>query len=142
MDVRLFPADSEASKRWPNCREVKALGEFPNNRASKDGKATYCKPCHNQRMREIAERLYGGNANFLRIRRDGIDTATFDKMITSQAGLCALCGSAPAVHLDHVHSTGAIRGVLCFSCNRGLGKFGDDPAVIRRAAEYLTRSTH
>jgi hypothetical protein len=32
-----------------------------------------------------------------------------------------------------------IRGVLCFSCNRGLGKFGDDPEIIRSAIAYLRR---
>lgn len=90
-------------------------------------------------MKEIAERLYGGNANFLRIKRYGIDTETFLRMIDDQNGKCALCLTKPAKHLDHDHVTGKIRAVLCFSCNRGLGKFGDDPIVIRNAIEYLKK---
>ncbi|MGH2812844.1 MAG: endonuclease VII domain-containing protein [Actinomycetota bacterium] len=57
----------------------------------------------------------------------------------AQQGLCALCRERPARHVDHLHETGTIRGVLCFSCNRGLGKFGDDPEVIRSAIAYLRR---
>jgi hypothetical protein len=39
--------------------------------------------------------------------------------------------------VDHDHKTGSIRGVLCHSCNRGLGAFRDSPAIIRKAADYL-----
>lgn len=67
----------------------------------------------------------------------------------NQCGACALCGKVPGedpergrnqkcLHVDHDHKTGKIRGLLCSSCNRGLGYFGDDPVVLRRAAEYLT----
>lgn len=139
MDLTLFPSDGQPSKRCPNCRMVKVLDDFPNNRATKDGKATYCKPCHNERMREISERLYGGHANFLRIRRYGIDTETFLGMISDQNGTCALCLKKPAKHLDHDHASGKIRAILCFSCNRGLGKFEDNPIVMRRAVAYLGR---
>lgn len=41
------------------------------------------------------------------------------------------------MHVDHDHATGAIRGVLCLNCNQGIGKFGDDPDLLRRAAVYL-----
>jgi allantoicase len=140
MELKLLCTDEEPpSKKCPNCGLLKSLDEFPNNRATKDGKANYCKPCHNRRMTEIKKRLYGGGANFLRIRRYGIDTAAFKQMVDEQGGLCAICLKAPAVHLDHDHLTGKIRGVLCFSCNRGLGKFGDSPLILRRAAAYVTR---
>lgn len=55
--------------------------------------------------------------------------------------LCAICKRPPATskatHLDHCHTSGVIRGVLCASCNKGLGHFRDDPALIRTAAHYL-----
>ncbi|MFI8827108.1 endonuclease VII domain-containing protein [Streptomyces sp. NPDC053431] len=61
-------------------------------------------------------------------------------MIASQRGLCAICPAAPAVHVDHCHGTGRVRGVLCFNCNSAIGKLGDDPDRIRRAVAYLEGS--
>ena len=58
-------------------------------------------------------------------------------MLAEQGGLCAICGVAPAAHVDHDHETGAVRALLCFNCNGGLGQFKDDPAVLRAAAGYV-----
>jgi len=93
-------------KRCPDCGETKPVDEFPRNRSTKDGLAAYCKPCHNQKMKEIAHRLYGGNANFLRMKRYGIDAESLKRMIEAEQGVCALCRERPARHVDHVHDTG------------------------------------
>ena len=57
--------------------------------------------------------------------------------------LCEVCGRPPngmgALHLDHCHSTGAFRGWLCNSCNLSLGAASDDPAILRKLADYLDR---
>lgn len=50
---------------------------------------------------------------------------------------CFICGSVENLHLDHDHTTGAIRGVLCRSHNMGLGQFADDVGHLRKAIEYL-----
>ncbi|MFC9285667.1 endonuclease domain-containing protein [Streptomyces sp. NPDC057052] len=64
------------------------------------------------------------------------------------SGNCSICGSFETVtragrvrrpSIDHCHRTGVVRGVLCSGCNVGLGLFGDDPARLRAAAEYLER---
>jgi Recombination endonuclease VII len=43
------------------------------------------------------------------------------------------------LHVDHDHETGAIRGLLCFSCNQVLGSFREQYALFQRAADYLDR---
>jgi hypothetical protein len=50
---------------------------------------------------------------------------------------CPICWKPDPEHVDHDHKTGKVRGILCFNCNGGLGQFRDDPAALRRAAEYL-----
>lgn len=124
-------------KRCPRCGEIKINSGFPRNRSSSDGLAAYCKPCHNRVMREIAERLYGGNRNFLMKRRYGIDVPAFEEMARAQGGRCALCRRRKAIHVDHDHETGRVRAILCFKCNSGLGKLSDDPNLVLRAVAYL-----
>ena len=60
-------------------------------------------------------------------------------MLEAQGGLCAVCRTAPAAHVDHDHGTGEVRELLCFNCNGGLDQFKDDPAVLRAAADYVER---
>ena len=71
--------------------------------------------------------------------RYGITLAEREEMVFNQGGVCALCEARPATHIDHDHETGKVRAVLCIYCNAALGAFKDDPAIVRRAAEYLRR---
>lgn len=124
------------------CRRNKSEDEFPLNRSSRTGRQSYCKPCHNKYVLERKRERYGGQKSFLLNLRYGIDQETFDRMVESQGGLCAICGEEPAEHVDHSHVSGAVRGILCFNCNGGLGRFKDDKTVMGRAIEYLVRHGH
>lgn len=73
------------------------------------------------------------------------------RLYDEQAGTCAICGEPlgprdaavgvpPSAQLDHNHhQTGQIRGVLCGTCKRGLGLFGDDPDRLCAATVYLEK---
>jgi hypothetical protein len=73
----------------------------------------------------------------------GITTDEYNNMALLQNGRCLICGQEPsdgkALRVDHNHSTGKIRGLLCFNCNIGLGMFNDNPDLLAVAAEYLRR---
>ena len=65
-----------------------------------------------------------------------------------QGDLCAICRKAETAQvngvrqdlsIDHDHKTGAVRGLLCRRCNRGLGALGDNIDGLKRALAYLER---
>lgn len=124
-------------KRCPACGETKALDEFPNNRASKDGKATYCKPCHNRIMQQNRIKHHGSTRSFHLKRRYGVSAVDVEWKLLQQNFVCALCGADKAEHVDHDHVGGELRGILCFNCNRALGYFDDDWETLCRAGDYL-----
>lgn len=79
-------------------------------------------------------------------QRYGITLAEYREMEQSQGGRCAICGGHQVdgerdLAVDHHHGTGKVRGLLCGNCNRGVGMFADDPALLARAITYLTEST-
>ncbi len=124
-------------KRCPDCRLVKPLAEFPRNKNSKDGRHSYCKPCHNARGRETIQRLHGTSRHYHLKRRYGIGADEFDELVKQQGGVCAICARPDPEHVDHSHDTGAVRGILCFNCNGGLGQFRDSTDALLAAAAYL-----
>lgn len=76
-------------------------------------------------------------------RKYGMTLAEYERMFEAQGGVCAICDEARpeerALHVDHDHETGVIRGLLCFRCNNALGDLREEYELFRRAADYLDR---
>lgn len=75
-------------------------------------------------------------------RTFGFSLVEYELMLVDQGGGCAICGKQPvasALHVDHDHESGEIRGLLCVGCNNALGQFRDDVALLARASNYLER---
>jgi hypothetical protein len=126
-----------SGRKWcPDCGAVLPLSDFVRTVASASGYSAYCKPCHNTRSRASREKV-GGSRSYHLTRRYGMTAAEADYLLDRQQGLCAICKAAPAVHVDHDHETGAVRALLCFNCNGGLGQFRDDPLLLHAAAYYV-----
>ena len=74
-------------------------------------------------------------------RQFGIDRETFQALLEQQAGLCRICCEAmrpgAGTHVDHSHSSGQVRGLLCQRCNHALGHLRDDPLLCEAARDYL-----
>jgi hypothetical protein len=112
-----------------------------------------CAPCNIARNKYkladvVANRDTGGRYNPTKRRRNllryqyKISTVEYQKILNSQNGKCAICGVAACstgrhFAVDHDHKTKKIRGLLCCSCNQGLGQFKDDPKILMRAMNYL-----
>ena len=73
----------------------------------------------------------------------GIEPDEYDAIIEKQDNECAGCLvdldtlTAFDIHIDHDHKTGKVRGILCSNCNLALGKLKEDPAILRRLADYI-----
>jgi hypothetical protein len=78
----------------------------------------------------------------------GAEAGRFKALWEAQGGACAICGEerpmtgARRPDVDHDHTTGQIRGLLCNPCNVGIAHFKDDPERLERAGRYLGRSTN
>jgi hypothetical protein len=76
-----------------------------------------------------------------RLQREfGITIQQFRALEASQESKCAICFNAVKLHVDHDHSSKAVRGLLCGPCNRGIGLLKDDVQTLLRAAHYLRRA--
>ena len=69
------------------------------------------------------------------IRRYGMGKRDWDNMLAKQNGACAICPSPPKV-VDHRHSDGVVRGLLCHACNRLVSSFDASADWIDRARRY------
>lgn len=78
----------------------------------------------------------------------GITEQQYDEMLEKQGNACAICKSTESgdrrtkrLAVDHCHTNGHIRGLLCAACNKGLGLMRDSPELLREAIKYLQRNT-
>jgi hypothetical protein len=71
----------------------------------------------------------------------GVSVEQFEQMEAAQGGVCAICSKPNKngwkLAVDHCHSTGVIRGLLCSSCNLAIGALGDTSEMLERAIAYL-----
>ncbi len=145
---------NEVMRRCRVCGETKQLltefGLRTNGR-----RRTLCRACEKRR----AQDYYRANREKMNLRtsaymkglpkhvlrkyrhksRYGITETAYEVMLERQEGCCAICGKREVKRLviDHCHTTGRVRGLLCDDCNLGISRFGEDPAIFQRALDYL-----
>lgn len=80
-------------------------------------------------------------------RTYGINIEKYEAIFRTQGNVCAICkqpcnrSTTDRLCVDHDHQSGIVRGLLCFQCNVGLGKFKDNANILRAAADYLDTFT-
>lgn len=76
------------------------------------------------------------------LKRFGITLEMYNNMLQEQNNSCAICGKHESeehqnLSVDHCHTTGKVRGLLCSHCNTGLGLFKDNIDNLQKAIKYL-----
>lgn len=156
----LTEADAQ-TRVCTKCGEEKAIEAFVRDVRYRGGRKRICRVCERsyravyestpkyteakRRWRESGRELASVRKRKLRYNF-GISLADYDAMHAVQEGRCAICGRSKdntrwgRLGVDHDHTSGVIRGLLCDPCNRGIGFFQDNPDVLERAAAYIRRS--
>ena len=124
-----------------------------------DGKTAKCNRCRRELVVTEFRRLehgyyicWGCDAAELRqtqVAKVNCDMETYESLFEQQSGVCAICGKpetrktqtggVSSLAVDHDHKTGAIRGLLCMTCNNALGHFYDSIELLENAIRYLKR---
>lgn len=121
---RIYASATERTRAW-RARNPERNAEH-NRRSIQKWRSTH--PERDAAAREAERLAYG-------VTSDGLA-----ELETAQGGRCAICGTTPSgrrLAIDHDHTTGKVRGLLCGSCNTGLGLLGDTAEGIEAALRYL-----
>jgi hypothetical protein len=137
----ILPSAPDGYKVCSRCKQTRPLSDFARSKAHSQGRFAYCKPCFTEYSRSHVKAISWR-------KHYGISQDEYWRLYEAQGGVCAICGQpetrihkgTPAhMQVDHDHETGAIRGLLCGSCNTALGRFRDNPGLLQRALDYLRR---
>ena len=134
------------------CKVEKPFAEFHNHRAAVDGKQKTCKTCQKaysqsdtakKNRKEYYQRTKRAHINRNLKQQYGITYDEYDEMLVNQNGKCAICtttdpGGKGRFHVDHCHTTGKVRGLLCHHCNTMLGLAKDSVETLNNAISYLS----
>lgn len=77
-----------------------------------------------------------------RVRKYGLTVDQYNDMLTEQNNCCKICNveldMAKHTHIDHCHSTGEVRSILCAPCNQALGLLKEDISIMQRMIDYVS----
>lgn len=137
------------------CQQEKSNEMYPKGAGCKDNLRPECKVCFYE-SRKNYNKLNRAKINEWKrkssIRRKlNISIQDYELMFSSQDGKCRIClttnpngedknGTKKHFAIDHCHKTNKIRGLLCNTCNTGLGLFNDSVERLTEAIEYLRQN--
>lgn len=152
-------------KKCTKCKEEKSLELFAKSNQRKDGLSSWCKACkvsaatiainknkeHYSNYKKIYNQTHKDSELEIRRHRHyhikrkyGISIDEYELMLVHQNNKCLICAKdqtkeQQAFAVDHCHKTGKIRGLLCCSCNRGIGYLKDSIQNLHSAIQYLEK---
>ena len=156
-------------KTCKKCGKTKEVSEFYDHKTTKDGKSSTCKKCQRAKNDEWKklnkEKVYEAQKRwasahkekikYYRVKsalkqRYGVTVKWYEDKLKEQKGVCAICscsssdlrGKDDMFCVDHCHTTGQPRALLCHKCNTGIGMLKDNPILVARAWTYLQQHQH
>jgi hypothetical protein len=129
-----------ALKTCSHCEEELPLDSFKKNKDGKLGRHSICKICCSNRDKM---RYANGDTYAVRLKKlYGLSVSEYEEMYNEAGGCCQVCGVKESelnrrLAVDHCHSTGKVRGLLCGKCNTALGQLDDDLNRISSLYSYL-----
>jgi hypothetical protein len=150
-------------KKCRTCGLVKPLKSFALHKRATGRLQSRCRTCqkiysdewyskNKSRQKASVQKWRNENRESLRsgvLSQYGMSVADYEKMFLAQGGKCAVCGEKEIkvvrggvrnLVVDHCHSAGHVRGLLCGNCNLALGLFKDDVSLLLNAIQYLSRN--
>ena len=136
---------TQTVKKCFHCKEMKDVQCFTKNNYSKDGLQNGCRPCKAtiqatyRKTHRLVSRQTALRSDLK--RKYGLTIEQWQKMFNEQNGRCKICQKHQSklkspLCVDHDHTTGKVRGLLCPSCNHRLIAF-DDKVFCAKATLYL-----
>lgn len=146
-------------KICPKCKIEKLHADYHKDSRKKIGIRSRCKACckvETNNWREKNKSHYNNYAAMWRSKNPDRQHATeikrhyklsiekYNELLTKQKMKCVICDrqhdpslKRGRLYVDHNHETGAVRGLLCANCNKGLGCFNEDLISLEQAIAYL-----
>ncbi len=132
-----FTVRAAANARFVACPPCRPAFEADHQQRKNAARRVGANPAMRERqLKQNLRRLYGMTPDGLRAMQE------------AQGNRCAICGDEPdpsgkqaasRLHVDHCHTTGRVRALLCLRCNNGIGLFMEDPRRLAAASEYLSK---
>lgn len=159
-----------------NCKNINCnqnnpqpFSSFQKDTIKKDGHSSYCKICHNKRVKDNyiknkksiikQQKEYYQKHREKRLKQTkirhiektyNITYTEFINLLEKQNNKCAICNKEETakernrkirmLSVDHCHKTGKVRGLLCRQCNIGIGNFFDSIELLEKTIKYLKDS--
>ena len=139
-------ADGVDMKQCIECGETKSLSEYNFTNGKKHPRSR-CKPCQNAHQKKLRDARFAKDPEkrdkYLADKRERrmakyeLTQDEFLAMAKAQENRCFTCHRKLKLYVDHNHSTGKVRALLCNRCNRVLGFLEEDPQLMQSLINYV-----
>jgi hypothetical protein len=128
-------------KQCRTCLLVLPYDRFHKDTGRKDGRATSCRLCFNANTRANYDPVKKKSQHLKYLY--GITLEEYNSKLEQQGGGCAVCGikipggNGKNFYVDHNHTTGQVRDLLCHNCNFVIGYAKEDVDILKAVIQYL-----